>query len=727
MKKFIKKTIAGLIAGVMAVSSMPFTALAADQTPLDEAKTALNNFNYSGISTQSGNWYLSSNTKVDMPANTYANLLFAGDSNADYGDFTNSSSSTKGYLRYQKVVFLYDNITTPRAPIMVVYGATKNANRYIGAITLSDNQYNSLKLIGNWNCSRKKNYGNNWDFPNVWAQNGGDDINPGIDVNNPTQAQIAGSGFANNWNVQPGMANKMEYKGSFTDGVYTQTITPTVDFYQGGDAPYTDIRDTIVGTEKLYAVNYRAVRDKIDAAKTDITSVSYDKYPSESVDNYAKAVKDLTSFNPATDLTFSASSLETDVENAGNKIKGLLKNYEDAKAGLKKNEFQTQEYETALVEAKAKVSETDKYTEDSIAALQKVITEVESQREKVASQDALNALTARLLTAISNLVQKQSTVEFVKYENGSNDPIPVDTKLVGYGEPYPADAGANVKGWVVYTNGGKTKTRLNTLDQAVSVVITEDTKIEAYLSGEAETTNSTKVTFLGRHNQVIAIKYVAENQTPDTSDVKAPKVPFYDFVNWDVSKSSDGKEYTVKAVYTCTQAENDKCIVHFKGKDKEYTYNSYVYLFDAEKDKKYALYADVDCNELLVVLDGVDFYTPQRKHIYVKEYAGTEANVAVMGSFATKKDGQNTAVYNCKFNLPEGATAIEWGVAIKFDNGSVKKFSIKEKSKRNEYTANVKAPSTIKNVTAAAYVTYKQGETEETKMSDFVTVDLSKL
>lgn len=28
MKKFIKKTIAGLIAGVMAISSMPFTALA---------------------------------------------------------------------------------------------------------------------------------------------------------------------------------------------------------------------------------------------------------------------------------------------------------------------------------------------------------------------------------------------------------------------------------------------------------------------------------------------------------------------------------------------------------------------------------------------------------------------------------------------------------------------------------------------------------------------------
>ena len=29
MKKFIKKTIAGLIAGVMAVSSMPFAALTA--------------------------------------------------------------------------------------------------------------------------------------------------------------------------------------------------------------------------------------------------------------------------------------------------------------------------------------------------------------------------------------------------------------------------------------------------------------------------------------------------------------------------------------------------------------------------------------------------------------------------------------------------------------------------------------------------------------------------
>ncbi|WP_448901012.1 hypothetical protein [Eubacterium sp.] len=722
MKKFIKKTIAGLIAGVMAISSMPFatlTAQAADSPEKTYVKSNIESFTaYTG-----GGKYTYNGTDLSKSDSAYnSNVLY------DDGGFNDSTTQGNNDNMHGKLyinnntVLMYDGKNDTILPVVVRAWPTSKtfgAKIYFSGISIDDaTTASSWEFKENW-LGGKQTY-------NEW---------PTGTASYPSSNVSYGSGLGVDTNVSYIFKNKLYYKGTTSTNNYYEKFNNSIKFkvknyYSSFGTKGLDV-DVVSSTSNVYVINYKPIAEKITAMKevyADIKANGEENYDEADLNAFYQAAYKVMTLNP-NKFTYS-SGVEKAVKDAGDAIKDVVDHYlTTATTKLTKViKLNTEAYDSALTEAEEKAKNTDgKYTTESINALKTEIASVKTERENVKTQAQLEALTTRLLTAISNLVQTKFTVEFVKIgTDGSKVEEPATT--VNYGEPFPANAGANVKGWIVYTNGGKTKTRLNTLDQEVSVVITEDTKIEAYLSGEEATTNSSKVTFLGRHNQIIAIKYVAENQTPDTSGVEAPKVPFYDFVKWDVAKTSDGKEYTVKAVYTCTQAENDKCIVHFNGKDKAYTYNSYVYLFDADKNTKYALYADAECTELLVALDGVDFYTPQRKHIYVKEYTGAvEANVAVMGSFATKKDGENTAVYNCKFSLPADAKAVSWGVAIKFDDGSVKKFSIKEKSKRNEYSANVKAPATIKKVTAAAYVTYKQGETEETKMSDFVTVDLSTL
>ena len=741
MKKFIKKTIAGLIAGVMAISSMPFTALA--DTTSDKA------FIQSKINSGAPTYATTTSTSGNALSNNSGymnNILVSG----NYDQRTSAQFALNDSVGYSivahaldKAVAVYDGTNDVKIPV-----AVEAKDGYCGAnITV----YAGIDHVDLKNGGQFSLGNDTWIRANSWTDYGDSsdtshDFSTDDTVNKTRGNSATGyfqvftkNLFGSSTNTPKQWKNYITFTpdSSFDKTYYASLTTLTykcqADIFAqwtGGKGNKQDIAaDTSDYTVDYKVINYKPLKNLLDDVDGDLkntfntVSANESDYDASTVSAYYSALAELYRFNLTDGLT--VGTVATKAEKMG----ALIEAYKTAKGNLKKlpqiDQSYIDSYNNALAEAEAKVNEADKYTADSIDALNTVIADVKAKRDGVKTNEELDKLTTSLLTAISNLVQTKFTVKFVKIGKDTN-PVEEPEKTVKYGDTFQANAGANVKGWIVKTNGDKTKTRLNTLNQEVSVVITEDTTIEAYLSGEEATETSSKATFYGRHNQVVAIKYVADGQPLDTSDVEVPKVPFYDFVKWDVSKTDDGKEYIVKAVYKCIQAENDKCIVHFDGKDKAYTYNSYVYLFGADKSKKYALYDEND--KLLVALDGVDFYTPQRKHIYVKEYKGTEeANVAVMGSFATKKDGQNTAVYNCKFNLPEGATAIEWGVAIKFDNGSVKKFSIKEKSKRNEYSANVKAPATIKNVTAAAYVTYKQGETEETKMSDFVTVDLSTL
>ena len=377
--------------------------------------------------------------------------------------------------------------------------------------------------------------------------------------------------------------------------------------------------------------------------------------------------------------------------------------------------LQTQEYDTALEQAKAEAKNPNgRYTTDSINALNSEITAVEAERVSVTTQAQLEELTKRLLTAISNLVQSKFNVVFVTVGLDSTTEDKKFDKYIEYGKTCDADAGANVKKWVVTTDNGNTSTVIDNFDQKASFVITKDAKIYAYLSGEDSSKTSSKVTFLGRHNQVVAIRYVADGKTLETKDVDAPSIPFYKFENWDVaSVKGDGNEYTVKASYTCNQV-SDFCTVHFGDWSKAYAYDSYVYLPNTVAGTKYALYSDKECTKLLTVLDGVDFYAPKTSDIYVKAYDDElKASIAVTGSFAEKdvEAGKNYANFNCKFYLPVGANAIEWGVEVLSPDGT-KTANVKgEKlSERNEYTVRFGTTigSSVTSIKGRAYLVYEQ-------------------
>lgn len=403
--------------------------------------------------------------------------------------------------------------------------------------------------------------------------------------------------------------------------------------------------------------------------------------------------------------------------------------------------LQTQEYDTALAQAKAEAKNPNgRYTTDSIDTLKAEITAVEAERVSVTTQAQLEELTKRLLTAISNLVQAKFNVVFVTVGLDSTTENEKFNDYIEYGETYNADAGANVKKWIVTTDNGNTSTVIDNFDQKASFVITKDAKIYAYLSGEDSSTTSSKVTFLGRHNQVVAIRYVAEGMTLDTGTVKAPSIPFYKFENWDLaSVKGDGNEHTVKATYTCEQT-SDFCTVHFGDWSKAYAYDSYVYLPNTVADTKYALYSDEQCTKLLTVLDGVDFYAPKTSDIYVKAYdAEAEARIAVTGSFAEKdeKAGKNYANFNCKFYLPADAKAIEWGVEVLSPDGTrTAKVKAEKLSERNEYTVRFGTAigSSVTSIKGRAYLVYEQDGVKKTIYSSdesddesdkYVTVNLN--
>lgn len=397
-------------------------------------------------------------------------------------------------------------------------------------------------------------------------------------------------------------------------------------------------------------------------------------------------------------------------------------------------ELDSSAYDAALAEAEAKALNPDnRYTADSINALKAVIDSVKIDRENVKNQTQLNALVTRLQEANNSLVQAKFNVVFVTVGLDSTAETEKFNKYIEYGKRYDADAEANVKKWVVTTDNGNTSTVIDNFDQKASFVITKDAKIYAYLSGEDSSKSSSKVTFLGRHNQVVAIRYVAEGMTLDTKTVDAPSIPFYKFENWDLaSVKGDGNEYTVKASYTCNQASSDFCTVHFDKWSKAYAYDSYVYLPNTVAGTKYALYSDEQCTKLLTVLDGVDFYAPKTSDIYVKAYeAKAEASIAVTGSFAEKDEekGKKYANFNCKFYLPAGANAIEWGVEVLSPDGTrTAKVKAEKLSERNEYTVRFgTSSSSVTSITGRAYLEYVQQNGVKTTIysPEYVTVNLN--
>lgn len=357
------------------------------------------------------------------------------------------------------------------------------------------------------------------------------------------------------------------------------------------------------------------------------------------------------------------------------------------------------------------INDISKYTNESMAEYNALADEAIALRNSATTQEDVDKATAMLLSAQTVLRKKSVTVTFV-YDNDGNEATH-ETKTVSYGETYDAVSDKNVEKWTVSTDNGATTTRLNTYDKTVSIVVTKDVVIKAYQTNEEQTEESSKVTFYGKNNVVVAVRYVAKGTPLETNTVGVPKIPFYDEGKWDKETvTGTGSDISVKAVYETTQAEDELCGVHydgFEGGVKKYSYDSYVYLTGADTTKKYALYSDAEHTKLLTILNGIDFYAPKTDNIYVGEYTGEDkASIGITGSFNQRTETTKSAVYNCKFYLPKNATVVEYGLEVTL-NGKTARVKAESKSERNEYSISLNAPITATSITAVdgrAYVTY---------------------
>lgn len=356
------------------------------------------------------------------------------------------------------------------------------------------------------------------------------------------------------------------------------------------------------------------------------------------------------------------------------------------------------------------VSGASVYTPESFNEYNELYKSAVEVKQNATTQGDVDKATAMLLSAKTVLRKKSVTVTLI-YDNDGNEATH-ETKTVPYGATYDAVSDKNVEKWTVSTDDGATTTRLNTYDKTVSIVVTKDVVIKAYQTNEEQTEASSKVTFYGKNNVVVAVKYVAKGVKLETNTVGVPEIPFYGTGKWDKEAViGTGSDISVKAVYETIQSEEELCGVHydgFEGGVKKYSYDSYVYLTGADATKKYALYSDEARTKLLTVLNGIDFYAPKTKDIYVGEYTGEDkASIGITGSFNQRTETTKSAVYNCKFYLPEGATVVEYGLEVTL-NGKTARVKAESKSERNEYSISLNAPisSSINAVDGRAYVTY---------------------
>lgn len=364
------------------------------------------------------------------------------------------------------------------------------------------------------------------------------------------------------------------------------------------------------------------------------------------------------------------------------------------------------------------LSNENKYTEDSFAKYKAAIKSHINKQNEFTSQDQVNAATYAIVSAEVLLQKKSVTIKFVvEKEDGTS--FTKDSKTADWGNSVNLDTQSNyVSKWTITVNGVTSKMDSNAT--AIDHVATEDATITAYVSNdETETVKYSKVTFLGKNSAVVGIKYVAVGTTVDTNTLlTVPAIPFYENGKWDKAEiKADGSDITVRATYVPKAGDEKKCGIHFKGDTKYYNYDSYVYLFNADKSKKYAMYADADETQLITYFDGVDFYAPRRDNLYIKEVPDTSAMTATIGFTGSYKQ-DTTSSFNVKFWLPEGATLVETGVDLvaKFPDGTVKSAHDRATkfSERNEYTYSAKFSDRQKTIEFKPYLTYKNGGTTTT-------------
>lgn len=799
MKKMFKKSIAMLIAVLMVISAMPFTAItafAADSTQKAYVKQYINAFDgYTGIAKYTYNGTDLSNGYSSY----YSNVLYDDGVFADSDYVTQNDVKGKIFIN-NNVVLMYDGVNETILPVVLSIG--------------SNDKYRCADFVDYRADS-------NWTFKEEWQGKTTNDWSAWPTASDATIriTYDANSNLFLDKNTYY-MRNKLYYNGTGDTTKYYDDYSKNNNqlkinmshhsnyFTDNKTVRYTDITDR---DANIYVLNYKPIKQAITSMKAvynRIQATGEENYCPDSLEAFYQAAYQIMAFNP-NDYVYQ-SGVEDKVKEAAGKINDLVTNYvpkattdptrhtlvdipgKDAtcgEAGLtvgKKcsrcgtvtvaqteipatgnhtygkaeyvNEtqhkyicsvcgdvktedhkfvdgkctecdyvsFDLSTYNAAITEADGIIANSDgKYTADSVTAYKAAVDTAKAKT--YSTQKEIDAIVSEIQSAKTLLQKARVTITFVVQKE---DGTPTVTDIpADWGNPVHLDTQSNyVSKWTITVNDVTSKIDSNAT--AIDHVATENATITAYVSNdETEAVKYSKVTFLGKNSAVVGIKYVAVGTTVETNTLlTAPAIPFYEEGQWDKAQiKADGSDITVRATYVPKAGDEKKCGIHFNGETKYYNYDSYVYLFNADKSKKYAMYADENGEQFITYFDGVDFYAPRRDNLYIKEVTDTSAMTKGTIGFTGSYKQDATSSFNVKFWLPEGATLIETGVDLvaKYPDGKVKSAHDRATkfSERNEYTYSAKFSNSQKTIEFKPYLTYMKDGVKTTVYGTSQTVE----
>lgn len=748
MTKIFKRTFAFFIAVIMMISSFPYMALAEDTASATEGSTTAE------MTTAELEKYIDS--KIGSASLTLPQEQLVATADKEYmsGIYTttgfskfpvltdlklNDSTNVRfgtGELQYAVAVYTGQNDDIRFPVVFAKYFLNKydSTSCYIRYVSIPQDVKN-FEFVKDWErCTSISNLTYDKDPQCFSSKYDGD--------------HLTNNSFAMNQNKF--WRNYIKYAGSGDEENYYEALPTSLDI--GFQYSTTKVTGSVSLEHTAYVLNLKPYRIILENLKKEYTEIKEKSslYTEESVNNYYKAVRDVLDFDIKTllsNMTLNSKVFSTEIADIATKVKTVVENYNTAKNLKLKSKIDFTAYDAAKENCDTIIknqSENAEYEKNSFAEFKKIYDDVTSKAKTVKTQEALDDLTAQLITAQTMLRKNKFSITVNVYKNSAL----IDTKyyhdeLYGYKfnidvASYVNEAKGCVKRWVIYTDGGKTCTVVGTTDSIFALYITKEAVVDVYIVPLEENVNPeeySKVVFYGFNGRVIDVQYLKKGDTL-TSDkyTKAPNVPFYNFISWDnASVTGNGKEIAVKAKYTPKQVETDGCTVYyngFAGGKKTYSYDELVSLVGAKNDEYFALATTADgknadgTSSILTYLNCNEFHAPKTKDIYVVpvEKDARVAKVAITGSYATKvndagdivseaESTKNRAVFNCKFYLPDEYTLVEWGAQISA-NGKTKTVKGEKLSKHNEYSIymNVSKTSSVKAFTAVAYATYKDSQ-----------------
>lgn len=825
MKKMFKKSIAMLIAVLMVISAMPFTAITAFAADTDYVVPAS----------------LSADTANAKPQEFNATAYFGGQIIPNFGGNL-AYCSDRFSLDEDRGNYLGKKMCVPRNTVMV-YNGVSNATYmpvYAGFYTTTDKNVQMCYVTLNWQTNTF-NIGEWYGYKMVSDINNKEGIiNGSVDfstvdkeekllnyashddnrVSYCTNDHVSGDCYWRTQMYYSGTGNTTDFYEKFTNPIFqyghrnefwgwrNRTVNKTVSNtniyvlnYQpiysvlsnsakvnalGGNYTYKDLYNEVWNNQQHYtaaSVNayYKAVAELVALDPQSIFDVATDNTVESATQTAARKIKEVynnyisaaQSLTQKTKYTFVRNGATVKEVYAESKEEALAQaptltantekvpadktrhtwkeyswsttatNYTFTEVGTDKFEQHNIEhgkctecdyvpldlstYNAAITEADGIIANSDgKYTADSVNAYKAAVDIAKAKT--YSTQKEIDAIISEIQSAQALLQKARVTITFVVQKEDDTATSTNPPQTVEWGQSVKLDTESDyVSKWTITVNGVTSKMYSNAT--FIEHVATEDATITAYVTDKKPDTKYSKVTFLGKNSAVVGIKYVAADTTVDTNTLlTVPAIPFYENGKWDKAEiKADGSDITVRATYVPKDGDENKCGIHFKGDTKYYNYDSYVYLFNADKGKKYAMYADAEGQELITYLGGVDFSVPRRDDIYIKEVNADEMKAAI-GFSGSYQQGLKSS-FNVKFWLPEDATLIETGVDLvaKFPDGTVKRAHDRATkfNARNEYTYTASFSDSKKTVEFKPYLTYKKDGVKTTVSGTSQTVEFN--